>query len=192
MHLLITSLAPLSATLTHAPRPVRAIPDFLAAGHTISLAAPLAGHPDEMREALNLRAVLPLHRVELNNWGTFLLNAYRLSHWSRRWAPDLYLSDGAQSAMLAHGGRGAAGGYGLSVLFLPTLRYPTTHRLGHRLERRAIHECDRLVTDDPGLAQHIVAHHGARGGDLTLLSNPDTSSLVTLCERYLTEPPRPQ
>lgn len=192
MNLLITSLAPLSATLTHAPRPVRAIPDFLSAGHTVSLAAPLAGHPDEIREALGLRAVLPLHRMGLNDWCTLLLNAYRLTHWARRWAPDLYLSDGPRSATLAHGGRGAAGGYGLSVLFLPTLRYPPAHRLGSRLERRAIHECDRLITDDPALAHQLVAHYGARGGDLTLLSDPETRPLVTLCERFLTEPPRSQ
>lgn len=189
MKLFILSLAPLSPDLTHAPRPLRAIPEFLQRGHTVYLAAPPVGDADALRAALGVQALLPLYRTAATDWARLLLNSYRVAVWAQRWKPQLYLSLGARSATLAHGGRGAVGGYGLSVLVLPALRFQSGSRIGRILERRAIHECDRLITYEASLGDYLVARYGTRGGDLTLLPGVETSPFVAACENYLTEPP---
>lgn len=188
MKLLLTTLAPLSVAHTHAPRPVRAIPDFLGAGYEVYLAAPLAGRAADIRAAWGVRGVLPLLPTLPGGWARLALNAYRVATWSKRWQPEIYLSLGGEGAWLAHSGRGSAGGYGLSVLVLPTLRWQGRGP-GAWLERRAITECDRLITHDPDLADTLIAHYGARGGDTTLLPGDETAPFVTLCQHFLTEPP---
>lgn len=188
MRLLLTTLAPLTHDLSHAPRPVRALADFRAAGHDLFVAAPLADDAEQLRAAWGVRGVLPLLPTPPTAWGRLALNAYRVANWARQWRPHLYLSLGARAATLAHGGRGTTGGFGLSVLVLPALRYERGC-VGRWLEHRALRECDRLVVYDATLAESLVAHHGARGGDLTLLPGQDPSPFVPLCEQYLAEPP---
>jgi hypothetical protein len=189
MKLLFTTLTPLSVAQRHAPRPVRAIPDFLAAGHEVYLAAPLAGRPDEIREAWRVRGVLPLLPCPPRSWARLAVNAYRLARWGKQWQADVYLSLGGRSAMVAHAGRGAANGYGLSVLVLPHLRWQAQVGPDGWLERRAIPESDRLLTYDPEVVETVITRYGARRADTILLPGEETIPFVTLCEQFLLEPP---
>jgi hypothetical protein len=189
MKLLIIALTPLSTSLTNAPLPVQAIPDFLAAGHRVYLAAPLAGSATEVREALGIEGVLPLHPTAPAGLGRLALNAYRVGYWARFWRPEMYLAVGFRSALLANGGRGAAGGYGLSVLVVSSLHGDSNSRPGRFMERRAIQESDRLITYEATVAQEAIASYGARGGDTKVLSGEAPSTFVGLCEQFLAEPP---
>jgi hypothetical protein len=189
MKVLIVTLAPLAMDLRHAPLPVRAIREFVAAGHEPYLAAPPEGQVQAVRAAAGVTVLLPLHLAAATGWAMLALNIIRIVYWARRWRPDLYLADGAQAATLTHLARGSTGGHGLSVLYLPYLLYKRGSRTGAFLERRAIQECDRLVTSDAALATRLMHSYGARGGDLALLPDDDTRALVSLCEGFLAEPP---
>ncbi|MBA3531628.1 MAG: hypothetical protein H0T73_06915 [Ardenticatenales bacterium] len=189
MNLFIITILPLSTSLEHAPPPVQAIPHFLAAGHRVYLAAPLAGQAEEIREALGVGGVLPLHRVAPSALLPLLLNGYRVGYWARRWRPEIYLSVGPRSALLANGGRGAADGDGISVQVLSSLQPESTHWVGQLLERRAIQEADRLLTYEAAVAGDVVGHYGARGGDVTVLPDKQPRHFVSLCEQFLAEPP---
>ncbi|MDQ4078268.1 MAG: hypothetical protein M3220_18735 [Chloroflexota bacterium] len=189
MKVFVITLDPLSSHRTHASRPLRAIPDFQKRGHEVYVAAPLVGVAGEIRRALDVQGVLPLYDVTATTWGRLILNAYRVAYWGQQWKPEIYLSIGARSATLAHGSRGATGGYGLSVLVLPALCYESGSKVGGFIEWRAIHECDRLITYDADFADRLVIDYGARGGDLTLLTGDESDSLATICEAYVREPP---
>jgi hypothetical protein len=189
MKLLVVTLAPVTTNLDHAPLPVRATRDFAAAGHDPYLAAPPGHQAQAVRAAAGVAALLPLHLTAATGWVMLALNIARVVYWARRWRPDLYLADGIQAATVTHLARGATGGHGLSILYLPRLLYEHGNRIGGFLERRAIQECDRLVTSDAALATHLVHSHGARGGDLALLPGGNSNALVSLCESFLAEPP---
>lgn len=189
MRLLFTTLAPMSIAQSHASRPARAIPDFLAAGHEVYLAAPLAGRADEIREAWKVRSVLPLLPCHSRSWARLAVNAYRLAVWGKQWRADVYLSSGGRAAMVAHAGRSASNGYGLSVLVLPALRWQAQGGLNGWLERRAIPESDRLLTYDPDVVETAITRYGARRADTILLPGEETAPFVTLCEQFLIEPP---
>jgi hypothetical protein len=168
---------------------VRAIEDFRDAGHDVYAAAPLVERAGVVHSSLGIRALLPLHTMRRAEWGKLLLTSYRVAYWARCWQPDLYLSVGAQCATMGHCGRGVVNGYGLSVLVLPALHFEVWNQPGHYLERRAIHECDRLITHDAALAERLIASYGARRADLTLVPGIGSGAYVTLCESYLAEPP---
>jgi hypothetical protein len=189
MKLLFTTLTPLSVAQSHAPRPARAISDFLAAGHEVYLAAPLVGRPDEIREAWKVQGVLPLLPCSPHSRARLAVNAYRLAAWGKQWRADVYLSLGGRAAMVAHTGRGAANGYGLSVLVLPALRWQAQGGPNGWLERRAIPESDRLLTYDPEVVETVITRYGARRADTILLPGEETAPFATLCEQFLIEPP---
>lgn len=184
MRLLLLTLEPLDAT--PAPALIGTIDAFRRAGHELYLVAPLRAPVGVVQRALGVPTLLPLYPGQ--GWLPFLLNTYRVSHWGRQWRAELYLSFGTRSALLAHGARGATGGYGLSVLLLPTLPQ-STNWLWRWLDRHAIHECDRLLTPDAALVAPLIEGYHARGGDLHCLPGGNTQALVSRCEAFLAEPP---
>jgi hypothetical protein len=189
MKLLIVTLAPLTSNLHHATLPVRVSKDFRAARHEPYLAAPVGDQAHAVRAATGAAALLPLHPAAATAWTMLALNIARVVYWARRWRPDLYLADGIQAATMTHLARGATGGHGLSVLYLTHLLDERSSRTGALLERRAIQECDRLVTTDASLTTRLIQAYSARGGDLALLPTASPETLVSTCESFLAEPP---
>lgn len=188
MNILLLTLAPLDGQA--APWPIHAAPAFRRAGHTVFVAAPLLAGPRTVRAATGAHVLLPLAPAVPGRLGGLLLNLPRVALWSRRWQPEIYLADGGLAATLAHGGRGATGGYGLSLLYLENLSgLRKEGRAGWRLARRAVHEADRLLCHGQEQAAALLRCYGARGGDLTVLGGSDPEDLVALCERLLAEPP---
>lgn len=176
-----TTMILASTALDHAPPwLVDAISLFREVGQRIYVAAPLSGDGQWWRARLGAEGLLPLWSGQ-SAWAT-LLNSYRVSHWARGWRPECYLSLDPLAALAAHSGRGRSGGYGLSVLWLdnPPRGWLATH---------AFREADRLIVDRDELATQLIAHHHARGGDLTVLPNGSAAPLVAQCMAFFDEPP---